>query len=63
MKAILAGNLRQEHCRWPRDAEREDAKRWALELSGVLSWRGGFCLVNGTLIPIDQKPYINGACA
>ena len=54
--AIQSSNLRTIHVRWPAKSEREKAKKWVEEQTGVKEWRNGFCMVDGTLIPLYQKP-------
>lgn len=46
----------REHIRWPSGEEKEAAKDWVEEHAGKSTWRGGFCMVNGTLIPLYKKP-------
>ncbi|KAJ7606362.1 hypothetical protein DFH06DRAFT_925653, partial [Mycena polygramma] len=45
--------------RWPTEAEKEEAKDWVEEAS-CEDWRGGFCMVDGTLVPLFEKPGHHG---
>ena len=54
--AIQSSTLRTTHVRWPVGAEREEAKRWVEEQVSLSEWRNGFCMVDGTLIPLYRKP-------
>ena len=59
--AILSSDLQRSHVRWPgQGSEREHAKDWAHGQSGKEAWRGGWCMVDGTLIPLYQKPHWYG---
>jgi hypothetical protein len=40
---------------WPMDEEKERAKEWVESVS-CAEWRDGFCMVDGTLVPLSQKP-------
>ncbi|KAF9505121.1 hypothetical protein BS47DRAFT_1307164, partial [Hydnum rufescens UP504] len=53
MVSILA--LHDEAICWPMAGEKEDAKHW-VESASYAGWRGRYCFVNGTLIPLAQKP-------
>ncbi|KAF7328200.1 DDE Tnp4 domain-containing protein [Mycena venus] len=44
-----------EVIRWPTEAEKEEAKDW-VEAVSCRDWRGGFCMVDGTLVPLFEKP-------
>ena len=54
--AIQSSNLRNARVRWPEKAEKEEDKRWVEEQVCLPEWRNGFCMVDGTLIPLYQKP-------
>lgn len=43
------------HICWPVDQDREEAKEWA-ETQACYAWRRGWCMVDGTLIPLYSKP-------
>lgn len=45
--------------RWPSADEKEAAKEW-VEAVSCEAWRGGFCMVDGTLIPLFEKPGHHG---
>ena len=46
--------------RWASVAEKEEAKSWIEEVSGCQTWRNGYCMVDGTLIPLFSKPSFYG---
>jgi hypothetical protein len=39
---------------WPTDEDKERAKEWVESVS-CAEWRDGFCMVDGTLVPLSQK--------
>jgi hypothetical protein len=41
--------------RMPTAAEKERAKRW-VQRHSCKAWRDGWCFVDGTLVPLDQRP-------
>jgi hypothetical protein len=45
--------------RWPTEVEKEAAKEWVESVS-CADWRGGFCMVDGTLVPLFEKPGHHG---
>ena len=55
--AFLA--LHDTAIRWPTEREKEAAKAW-VEARSCRAWRGGFCMVDGTLIPLFEKPGFHG---
>jgi hypothetical protein len=44
---------------WPLEEEKEVAKGW-VESASCTEWRGGFCMVDGTLVPLFEKPGHHG---
>ena len=44
---------------WPSKAEREEAKCWVESVS-CPAWQDGFCMVDGTLVPLFEKPGHHG---
>jgi hypothetical protein len=44
---------------WPSADEKEAAKSW-VEAESCRSWHNGYCFVDGTLIPLSQKPRFHG---
>jgi hypothetical protein len=56
MTAILRRDFMEEAVRMPTDSEKEKAKAWVEEHS-CKAWRDGWCLVDGTLIPLFDRPY------
>ena len=47
--------LHDEVIHWPSAAEKEVAKEW-VKANSCPAWRDGFCMVDGTLIPLFEKP-------
>ena len=54
--AILGVGLLQEYVRMLTDEERERAKDWVAQQSSCDAWRDGWCMVDGTLIPLYSRP-------
>lgn len=57
MQAILA--LHDKAVHWPSPAEKEAAKEW-IEAASCVAWRNGWLLVDGTLVPLAEKPGHHG---
>jgi hypothetical protein len=57
MIAFLA--LHDSAIHWPSEEEKEVAKGW-VESASCTEWRGGFCMVDGTLVPLFEKPGHHG---
>ncbi|CAK5275896.1 unnamed protein product [Mycena citricolor] len=55
MIAILRPSFMQDAVRMPTPDEKARAKRWVQKHS-CKSWRNGWCFVDGTLIPLDERP-------
>ena len=53
MTAILHPDFIKEAVRWPTDEEKEAAKIW-VEQHSCHAWHGGWCFVDGTLVPQVQ---------
>lgn len=51
--AFLA--LHDSIVRWPTESQKEEAKAWVQEAS-CDEWGEGFCMVDGTLVPLFEKP-------
>jgi hypothetical protein len=45
--------------RWPSAREKEDAKEW-VEAATCVAWRNGCIFVDGTLVPLAEKPGYHG---
>lgn len=45
--------------RWPSTREKEDAKEW-VEAATCVAWRNGCIFVDGTLVPLAEKPGYHG---
>lgn len=55
MTAIHNSSLRRMHIRWPIGQEREEPKQWT-NAQACPAWRDGWCIVDGTLIPLYNRP-------
>ena len=44
---------------WPSAREREEAKEW-VEAATCVAWRNGWFFVDGTLVPLAEKPEYHG---
>ncbi|KAJ7101260.1 hypothetical protein B0H15DRAFT_769697 [Mycena belliarum] len=55
MTAVLRPDFMQQAVHLPTDEEKERAKCWVHKHS-CKAWRNGWCFVDGTLIPLDQRP-------
>ncbi len=47
--------LHDQAVRWPNAKEKQEASDWVESVS-CAAWRPGFCMVDGTLIPLASKP-------
>lgn len=56
MRAILRRPFKDAYVRLPNEAEKEAAKAWVEEHS-CKAWRGGWCMVDGTLVPLYNRPF------
>lgn len=52
-------SLHDSVIRWPTEAEKDEAKAW-VESASCEDWAGGFCMVDGTLVPLFEKPGHHG---
>lgn len=59
MTALLEPEFRKRVVRFPTEEEKEEAMEW-VERRSCEAWRGGWCMVDGTLIPLDERPYWYG---
>ncbi|KAJ7667217.1 hypothetical protein B0H17DRAFT_1162439 [Mycena rosella] len=55
MTAVLRPGFMQTAVRMPTPAEKEKAKQWVQNKS-CRAWRDGWCFVDGTLVPLDERP-------
>lgn len=55
LTAVLRPEFMQSAVRMPTPEEKEKAKSWVQNHS-CRSWRHGWCFVDGTLIPLDERP-------
>jgi hypothetical protein len=60
MTAILRPEFMREAVRMPNNEEKEAAKEWVASHS-CDAWRNGWCMVDGTLIPLYARPYWYGS--
>ncbi|KAF7293087.1 DDE Tnp4 domain-containing protein [Mycena indigotica] len=54
--AILGSGMLAKYVRMPTTAEKADAKAWVEKTSGCREWGNGWCMVDGTLIPLASRP-------
>ncbi|KAL1937494.1 hypothetical protein VTO73DRAFT_13146 [Trametes versicolor] len=54
--ALTRTDIRTRHIKMPTAEEKEDAKAW-VEAHACRAWREGWCLVDGTLIPLCARPH------
>jgi hypothetical protein len=57
---ITVLSLHDDVIHWPSLAEKDEAKEWVEDTSGCPEWRDGFCMVDGTLVPLFEKPGYHG---
>jgi hypothetical protein len=55
MTAVLRPGFMQTAVRMPTATEKEKAKDWVQNHS-CKAWRNGWCFVDGTLVPLDERP-------
>jgi hypothetical protein len=60
LSAILDSDMRERHVVWPEGEERERHKIRAEEITAVKEWRDGWCMIDGTLVPLYAKPSYYG---
>ena len=56
MTAVLRPEFMNEAVRFPDAEEKEAAKKWVHQHS-CRAWRNGWCLVDGTLVPLAERPH------
>ncbi|CAK5263862.1 unnamed protein product, partial [Mycena citricolor] len=59
LTAILRPDFMSETVRLPTPVEKEKAKAW-VEAHSCRAWRNGWCMVDGTLVPLADRPYFYG---
>ncbi|KAJ3501485.1 hypothetical protein NLJ89_g9317 [Agrocybe chaxingu] len=59
MTAILHRDFMDEAVPWPTPEEKERAKEW-VENHSCEGWRDGWCMVDGTLVPLYDRPFWYG---
>lgn len=57
--ALLRKEFRDKAVRMPTEEEKASAKRWVRKRA-CAAWRHGWCLVDGTLVPLFDRPYWYG---
>ncbi|KAJ7300947.1 hypothetical protein DFH08DRAFT_724820 [Mycena albidolilacea] len=55
MTAVLRPGFMQNAVRMPTTPEKDRAKEW-VQAHSCKAWRNGWCFVDGTLVPLDQRP-------
>jgi hypothetical protein len=56
---VIFLSLHDEVIHWPTAEEKEAAKVW-VEATSCAAWRNGYCMVDGTLVPLSDKPGYHG---
>ncbi|KII82824.1 hypothetical protein PLICRDRAFT_112152 [Plicaturopsis crispa FD-325 SS-3] len=59
MAAICSERFRQSALQWASDEDKERAKAW-VEANSCPEWRDGWLMVDGTLVPLFQRPESHG---
>ncbi|TBU54356.1 hypothetical protein BD310DRAFT_828267, partial [Dichomitus squalens] len=59
MTAVLRPDFLAEAICLPTQEEKEKAKAW-VEKHSCKAWRNGWCMVDGTLVPLDERPFWYG---
>ncbi|KAF9069640.1 hypothetical protein BDP27DRAFT_1222084 [Rhodocollybia butyracea] len=59
MVAILHPEFVRKNIHPPTAAEKEEAKKW-VESRSCSVWRDGYCMVDGTLLPLAERPFWYG---
>lgn len=59
MTALLRPDFVSETVRYPTPEEKEQAKAW-VEKHSCAAWRDGWCMVDGTLVPLAERPFWYG---
>lgn len=60
MRACCDERFRRVVMQWPSDEEIQEAKDW-VEANSCPAWRDGWLMVDGTLIPMFQRPHHFGS--
>jgi hypothetical protein len=56
MTAILRPGFMSQFVRMPTASEKEKAKAW-VESHSCKAWRNGWCMVDGTLVALFDRPF------
>ncbi|KAE9388172.1 hypothetical protein BT96DRAFT_836701 [Gymnopus androsaceus JB14] len=56
MTVLLRPDFVEENLRMPTEEEKKQAKDW-VEKHSCSGWRNGWCLVDGTLVPLFNRPH------
>ncbi|KDQ16955.1 hypothetical protein BOTBODRAFT_106143 [Botryobasidium botryosum FD-172 SS1] len=59
MAALLSPGFLKTYIRMPTAEEKEEAKEW-VESRSCKEWRNGWCMVDGTLTPLEYRPHWYG---
>ncbi|PUU76597.1 hypothetical protein B9Z19DRAFT_989833, partial [Tuber borchii] len=61
LKAVIESSLRERHVFWPTSGSRRREKAKEMVAEKVIDgWRGGWCMIDGTLVPLHSKPHYFG---
>jgi hypothetical protein len=61
MTAVIRPSFMQKAVRLPTEEEKAAYKDWVEQRSGCKDWREGWAMVDGTLIPLFDRPFWYGA--
>ncbi|KAJ7060787.1 hypothetical protein C8F01DRAFT_957757, partial [Mycena amicta] len=59
MTAVLRPDFLKKYVRYPTDEEKAEAQAW-VEKHLCPAWHGGWCFVDGTLVPLASRPFWYG---
>ncbi|KAE8208221.1 hypothetical protein CF327_g7146 [Tilletia walkeri] len=60
MQAVLRADKIKKSVRWPAEGQPREACKKEAAARSILEWRGGWCGVDGTTVPLSEKPYLYG---
>ncbi|KAE8209084.1 hypothetical protein CF327_g6882, partial [Tilletia walkeri] len=60
MQAVLRADKIKKSVRWPAEGQPREASKKEAAARSILEWRGGWCGVDGTTVPLSEKPYLYG---
>ena len=61
LSAVIESGLREKHVFWPESGSRRRERTKEMVTEKVIEdWRGGWCMIDGTLVPLCTKPHYFG---